>query len=86
MVEKMIGQVDVTTFGGARLKSRTRNPTKCSFASMADAFFMHQFIMKQDVDFACAAYFFGVSPASASRYMITISAILDEFLTASFRG
>ena len=52
--------------------------------SMADAFFMHQFIMKQDVDFACAAYFFGVSPASASRYMITISAILDEFLTRKF--
>ena len=40
--------------------------------------------MKQDVDFACAAYFFGVSPASASRYMITISAILDEFLTRNF--
>jgi hypothetical protein len=49
---------------------------------MADAFFKHQF--KQDVDFACAAYFFGVSPASASRYMISISAILDEFLNRNF--
>jgi len=52
--------------------------------SMADAFFMHQFIMKQDVDFACAAYLFGVSPASASRYMISMSAILDEFLNRKF--
>lgn len=40
--------------------------------------------MKQDVDFACAAYFFSISPASASRYMISISAILNEFLNRKF--
>jgi len=50
----------------------------------AEAFFMHQFIMKQDVDFACAAYLFDISAASATRYMITMGAILDEYLTRTF--
>jgi len=50
--------------GGGLDASRERGirPSARSL-SMADAFFMHQFIMKQDVDFACAAHFFGVSPA-----------------------
>ena len=44
---------------------------------MADAFFLHQFIMKQDVDLACTAHFSRLSSASTLFYMIIMNAILE---------
>ena len=51
---------------------------------MEDAFFLFWFIAKTGVDRGAAGYLFGIEPATVTRYWVTMTAFLDEFLQRKF--
>ena len=47
-------------------------------------FFLFWFIAKTGVDRGAAGYLFGIEPATVTRYWVTMTAFLDEFLQRKF--